>query len=217
MCETDETQTRKGRVRKASQERREQNKAELREQILEVAGEVFLERGYEHFSMRQVAERIGYSATTIYNYFENKDDLLFAVVDLGFERFSAELQAAADSGADPRDKLDAIGEAYVRFGLENPMHYELMFMRKTEFLLASRKGESQPRILAFTALQQAVQEAVDAGVLPPGDVLDYSAFLWANVHGIVSMTIAMPHFTQDFARRAMNALHRLLRREVEAG
>jgi len=210
MCAIDETETRDERVRRASQARREQNKADLREQILAAAGEVFLERGYEQFSMRQVAERIGYSATTIYNYFENKDDLLFAVVDQGFERFSADLQAAAESETDPRDKLDAIGEAYVRFGLENPMYYELMFMRKTEFLLARRKGESQPRIAAFLALQQAIQEAVEAGVLPPGDVLDYSAFFWANVHGIVSMTIAMPHFTQDFARRAMQALHQLL-------
>ena len=210
MCAIDETETRDERVRRASQARREQNKADLREQILAAAGEVFLERGYEQFSMRQVAERIGYSATTIYNYFENKDDLLFAVVDQGFERFSADLQAAAESETDPRDKLDAIGEAYVRFGLENPMYYELMFMRKTEFLLARRKGESQPRIAAFLALQQAIQEAVEAGVLPPGDVLDYSAFFWANVHGIVSMTIAMPHFTQDFARGAMQALHQLL-------
>ncbi len=210
MCAIDEAETRDERVRRASQARREQNKADLREQILAAAGEVFLERGYEQFSMRQVAERIGYSATTIYNYFENKDDLLFAVVDQGFERFSADLQAAAESETDPRDKLDAIGEAYVRFGLENPMYYELMFMRKTEFLLARRKGESQPRIAAFLALQQAIQEAVEAGVLPPGDVLDYSAFFWANVHGIVSMTIAMPHFTQDFARRAMQALHQLL-------
>jgi len=205
----DEATTRLERVREASRKRRSQEKAELREAILQAAGEVFLERGYEHFSMRQVAERIGYSATTIYHHFENKDDLLFAVVDQGFERFAAQLAAAAESTEDPRERIVAIGRAYVGFGLNNPMHYELMFMRRTGFLCAYREGETQPRISAFSVLQQAVQAALDAAVLPPGDMMGYSGMLWGTVHGIVSMTITIPHFSHEQAWQALQAFGKL--------
>jgi AcrR family transcriptional regulator len=51
---------------------------------VDAAGALFLEQGYERFSLRKVAERIGYSPTTIYLYFRDKDDLLFTVVDEGF-------------------------------------------------------------------------------------------------------------------------------------
>ncbi len=207
----DERVTQVERVRQSSRRRREQDKQELREMILQAAGEVFLERGYEDFSMRQVAERIGYSATTIYLYFENKDDLLFSVVDQGFERFSAQLLAAFQSTEDPAERLTAIGRAYLRFGLNNPMHYEMMFMRRTDFLFAQREGESQPRVSSFDVLLQATQSALDAGLLPPGDALAYSVMFWANTHGIVSMTITMPeHFTHDQAWQVFEAFMRLL-------
>lgn len=82
------------RLQASSLQRREQQKENLRGAILAAAGELFLEQGYEAFSMRQVAERIGYSATTIYRYYEDKDDLLFAIVHEGFTEFQRALVAA---------------------------------------------------------------------------------------------------------------------------
>src|SRR5205807_9948129 len=82
------------RLRQAIRHRQAHEKQELRQAILTAAGELFLEQGYERFSLRKVAERIGYSPTTIYLYFHNKDDLLFTVVDEGFVRFGQQLAAA---------------------------------------------------------------------------------------------------------------------------
>src|SRR5579872_3791980 len=101
--------TRADRVRRASQLRRAQQKEELRQAILRAAGELFLQHGYEAFSLRQVAEYLGYSATTIYLYFDNKDDLLFAVADDAYRLFcETELQAFM-STEDPIQRLLAIG------------------------------------------------------------------------------------------------------------
>jgi AcrR family transcriptional regulator len=153
---------------------------------------LFLEQGYERFSLRKVAERIGYSPTTIYLYFRDKDDLLFTVVDEGFERFGQQLAAAAASTEDPWERLIALGRAYIAFGLQNPVYYQLMFMQRTDFLTQRQVGESQPRIASFRALQQTVQQAIDAGVLRPGDVESYSDVFWALVHGMISLAISMP-------------------------
>jgi len=83
------------RIRELSRKRRGQEKEQLRQRILDAAGELFLEFGYEGLSMRQIAERIGYSATTIYRHYESKDDLLFAIVYEGFVRFGRHLAKAS--------------------------------------------------------------------------------------------------------------------------
>ncbi|MFH4082248.1 helix-turn-helix domain-containing protein, partial [Acinetobacter baumannii] len=71
--------TRQARIRQNSAQRRERSRQETRQAILEAAIQMFEREGYEGFSLRQVAENIGYTPTTIYLYFKDKDDLLFAV------------------------------------------------------------------------------------------------------------------------------------------
>ena len=191
------------RLRQAIRHRQDQEKQELRQAILTAAGELFLEQGYERFSLRKVAERIGYSPTTIYLYFRDKDDLLFTVVDEGFVRFGQQLAAAAASTEDPWERLIALGRAYVNFGLQNPVYYQLMFMQRTDFLTRRQAGESQPRIASFRVLQQTVQQAIDAGVLRPGDAESYSDVFWALVHGMVSLAISMPMFDASRIQQTM--------------
>ncbi len=191
------------RLRQAIRQRQTQEKQELRRAILTAAGTLFLEQGYERFSLRKVAERIGYSPTTIYLYFRDKDDLLFTVVDEGFERFGQQLAAAAESQEDAWERLIALGRAYVAFGLQNPVYYQLMFMQRADFLMHTPVGESQPRIMSFQVLRQTVQQAIDAGVLRPGDAESYSDVLWALVHGMVSLAISMPMFDASRIQRTM--------------
>jgi len=197
------TGTQAERLRKAIRHRQAQEKQELRQAILTAAGELFLEQGYERFSLRKVAERIGYSPTTIYLYFHNKDDLLFTVVDEGFVRFGQQLASAAESQDDPWERIIALGQAYITFALQNPVYYQLMFLQRTDFLTQRAVGESQPRIASFRVLQHAVQQAIDAGVLRPGDVESYSDVLWALVHGIASLALSMPTFDASRLQRTM--------------
>ena len=191
------------RLHQAIRHRQEREKQELRQAILAAAGELFLEQGYERFSLRKVAERVGYSPTTIYLYFRDKDDLLFTVVEEGFERFSQQLAAAAQSQEDAWERLIALGRAYVAFGLQNPVYYQLMFMQRADFLTHTPVGESQPRIMSFQVLRQTVQQAIDDGVLRPGDAESYSDVLWALVHGMVSLAISMPMFDAARIQRTM--------------
>src|SRR5690349_16859541 len=139
------TGTQAERLQLAIRHRQEQERQELRQAILHAAGELFLEQGYERFSLRKVSERIGYSPTTIYLYFRDKDDLLFTVVDEGFVQFGQQLAAAAECQEDPWERIIALGRAYMAFGLQNPMYYQLMFMQRADFLTDIPNGESQPR------------------------------------------------------------------------
>lgn len=200
--------TRSERVRDASKERRTLQKQELRSTILAAAAESFLEHGYEHFSLRQVAERIGYSATTIYLYFKNKDDLLFEVITDGWQRFSDEFLAAAAAADDPLERLHAMGRVYVSFGLNNPAVYGLMFVQRTDFLMHENLHSRGKPVDLFVVLCDTVQAAIEAGIFPRGDVVGYSDAYWASVHGIVTLCPSM--FDDDRRQRAVEIVLRAM-------
>ena len=192
-----DTPTRDDRIRKGSRHRREQEKKELRQTILKVAGDLFLELGYDHFSMRRVAEEIGYSVATLYLYFRDKDALLFAIVDEGFTIFAQQLEAEALKSNDPWTRIGNLAQAYVDFGLRNPVYYQLMFLWRVDYLTQARPGENQIRLEAFSVLERAVQIAIDEKAMLPGDAHVYRDTLWAIMHGIVSLAITMPNFDEE--------------------
>ena len=108
-------------------ERREREKSETRDKILDAARELFGERGYEGVSMRQVAEKIEYSPTAIYVHFADKEDLFHELCNEDFARLAAEFQKVP-LPADPVERIKQIGRSYIVFGIRHPNHYKLMFM-----------------------------------------------------------------------------------------
>ncbi|WP_027891763.1 TetR/AcrR family transcriptional regulator [Calidithermus chliarophilus] len=189
---SDPTATRQARIRQRSAERREQQKQELRRTILEAATRLFEEQGYEGFSLRQVAEAIGYSPTAIYLYFADKDDLLFAVCQQGFAEFTEALQQAYRSTPDPLERVEALGRAYLEFGLSRPLHYQMMFMQRSEWALrASAPAGEVEGSTSYHILLQAVTEAMKAGKIRMGDPLETTNLVWSGMHGIVSLALSM--------------------------
>jgi AcrR family transcriptional regulator len=202
------------RLREVSRRRREQEKESLRRAILDAAAALFLEHGYEGLSMRQVAERVGYSATTIYRYYEDKDDLLFAIVQEGFLRFGRQLAKAAGVSDDPRARLDALGHAYIEFGLKNQVYYRLMFMQRFDLIFDGRPEREAPMIDSFGVLRRAVEQAMQAGVLRQGDPETTATVIWAVVHGVTSLAIAG---SKRFSRRQMRESSELAMRMIGEG
>lgn len=193
----DNHETGKGGARIVGRRRRGEQKEQLRSLILQQAGEMFVEWGYNDFSMRKLADRIGYSAATLYLYFRDKDDLLFTVVDEAFASFQSQLHTAADSTSEPWERLGRLAQAYVLFGLNHPAHYQLMFMWRSDYLTKPRHEEAPPRVDAFQVLSDAVHYAIDQGAMQQGDPEVYSDILWAMMHGIVSLAIQMPMFDEE--------------------
>ncbi len=183
--------TRAGRLRQLSQERRETERKELRQLILDAAGELFAQDGYEAFSLRRVAEHIGYSPGALYRYFDDKDDLLFNVADEGFKLFRTSQAAAATSGSDFTQTLRAMAHAYVAFGMQHPTYYRLMFMERPDLLFKSRQDQASEWLRALTEYQEVFAAAVQAGKLRAGDPAAMSEAWWAVLHGIVALGITM--------------------------
>jgi AcrR family transcriptional regulator len=187
-------------------ERRARHKQSLRREILDAARAMFREEGYESVTMRRIAERIEYSPTTIYLYFEDKDDLFHAICEETFSGLADRLERLHRRGLPPLAELREGLLIYVEFGLEHASDYTLTFT------LAPRHGgrfdyASSAGARAFGYLQQCVGACVGAGQLPAAtDVPATSQALWAAAHGVVSLLIAH-HATFPFvARRTLTDL-----------
>ena len=175
-------------------QRREREKSETRDKILDAARELFLSEGYERVSMRKVAEKIEYSPTAIYVHFKDKNEMFHELCRQDFLRLQ-EVIASSEMPADPIERLRQIGRNYIEFGLRYPTHYVFMFMTPdpvNELDEQDREMVGNPEVDAYALLKLTVQQAIDAGCFRDGvnDAELLSQTLWASVHGVISLNIA---------------------------
>jgi AcrR family transcriptional regulator len=168
-------------------ERKEQEKSEMRGLILKTAMNLFLEKGFENITIRNIAEKIEYSPATIYLYFKNKDEILFTLRREGFEKLY-EHQRSSLKLDDPLKRLHKHGEAYIQFALENPEYYDLMFMMR-EPVVIQEINDCDIGLASYELLKTNVEECIEAGLFPRTDIEVAAFSLWSYVHGIASLII----------------------------
>ncbi len=171
--------------------RKERQKEELKGKILEAAKELFIQRGFEETSIRNIAEKIEYSPTTIYLHFKDKDDIFYALHQEGFILLNQYLRALQNV-ADPFERLKAITKAYITFGLENREFYDLMFISRSPMnaLTKDKHDEKwEEGNKAFGALFGTVTECISKGYFKGMDPEILSFTCWSMVHGICSLEI----------------------------
>ncbi len=167
----------------------------LRAEILAAAERLLIQTGDEGaMSIRAIADAAGVTPPSIYLHFADKTELLAAVCEARFQDFDRYLEEAAAGIDDPLEALRARGRAYVRFGLENPEHYRILFMTRPGPERPRRDVEDLPGMTAFSRLVQDVARGMDAGLLTGGDPFLVATGLWSNVHGVTSLLIARPDF-----------------------
>lgn len=168
----------------------------LREEILRATERLLIKTGdQEAVSVRAIAQAVGVTPPSIYLHFSDKTELIFAVCTRHFLALDAAIEEAAAQATDPLDELRARGRAYVRFGLDHPEQYRILFMSKPSAKPEQWSAEQMADNAAFTHHLDAVRRAADAdGLAPDVDVSLVAIGLWAAVHGIVSLLIAQPDF-----------------------
>jgi AcrR family transcriptional regulator len=169
-------------------ERKERQKDEIKNAILEASLKLFHEEGYSNITMRQIAKKIEYSPTTIYLYFKNKDDIFYELHNLGFKKF-AESQQKLAGISDPFERLMQHAHTYIHFAIENPEYYDIMFiMRNIGLYLKENKDWSHGE-RTYNFLRNNIEECMKAGYFPNHSV-DVVAFaMWSYVHGIAAIVI----------------------------
>jgi AcrR family transcriptional regulator len=164
----------------------------LRDEILEAAEALLLETGSEDaVSIRAVAQAVGVTAPSIYRHFPDKTHLLFEVCARQFELLDEVIEEAVSGIDDPLEAMAARGRAYVRFGVEHPEHYRIMFMGSVQ--TTPEQWQDIVRTGSFANLIAGIERLRDADLLP-SDIDTYVTALhvWANIHGLTSLLVTKP-------------------------
>jgi AcrR family transcriptional regulator len=162
----------------------------LREDLLDATERLMIETGSaDAVSIRAIADAVGVTPPSIYLHFPDKESLILAVCERHFEVFDAVIEEAGRSTDDPVESLRRRGRAYVRFGLENPEPYRVLFMTRT-----ARDQRVGAGARAFQHLVDAVQRCIDAGAFRTVDPELAATGVWTAVHGVTSVLISMPAF-----------------------
>lgn len=115
-----------------ARQRRLQHKEHLRREILDAAGELFAEEGYEHVTIRRVADKIQYSQGVIFYYFKNKAEILTALCEETFSGLTERFEEIGERHGEALDRLMAASRAFVDFATTHPHHYRVVLTPPSE-------------------------------------------------------------------------------------
>jgi AcrR family transcriptional regulator len=182
-------------------QRREREKEELRQEILDAARELFVKEGYQNVSMRRIAEKIEYSPTTIYLYFEDKASLLFAICEETFAKLARRMESFVTEDADPIEILTKGCRTYVDFGLKYPNHYRVTFMNQAQANQDELEAgamryvrEGSMGYKCYSILRSNVERCIAQKRFRQDDLEAITQTIWAGGHGLVSLLITKPAF-----------------------
>ena len=161
---------------------------DLRAAILDAARALYLAHGGTGVSARKIAARVGCSATTIYLYYQNLDDVLH---ELRMEGHALLAAAFAGVGSPPStlEHVREMGRAYYRFGLGNRGYFELMFAHRPA--PASRRDLVQREMYTLMLLRDVVTRGIAVGEIRRElDPMVATNTLWAQIHGVTALAVS---------------------------
>lgn len=169
-------------------QRREREKEEMRTLILDSAHKLFLDKGFDEVSIRNIAEAIEYSPATIYLYFKDKNEIFHALHQEAF-RFYNEFNIELPAIKDPFDRLVKMGEKYFEFMNLHPKYYNIMFLMEAPMQNEECIDDWEEGAKAHSFLEQTVLECMEKGYLAAEDHRVLALTIWSYMHGICSLII----------------------------
>lgn len=156
--------------------------------IRNVALALFLREGIERVTIRKIAARIRYAPATIYNYYKNKDEIFLALRQDGFAKFQT-YQMESRRQRSSRKRILAHGRAYLRFAIDNPQLYDLMFMMKAPMQKVAGDESLHKTQQSFQYLKDDIRSCMKEGILKKGSVDTVALAFWGIGHGLASLLI----------------------------
>jgi len=194
--------------------------ADVRKAILDAAVAAIEEAGLAAVSMREVARRAGVSHQLPYHYFEDREGILAAIAEVGFDLLGAKLRAVFEGPGTGPERIAGAGRAYVEFACEHPAHFRVMF--RQDFVCVADHPAAHARADAcFGWLPELVADCIAEGLEPLPNVQAIVVMGWSVAHGLACLLLDGPLekklpdralAKEETVREVMEAMQRLLER-----
>ncbi|MFZ1750448.1 MAG: TetR/AcrR family transcriptional regulator [Saprospiraceae bacterium] len=168
-------------------ERKEREKAELKELILNASKKLLLKYGQDGLSIRKIAKAIEYSPATLYLYYKDKDEIMHELMEVGFSVMGKYMMESYQE-PNPAKRIHMIGTAYIKFGMENKYWYDLMFNSDKQMKLIEKcREEWDQGMQMFDYLANTCQEAILHLGMKDVEPRILALHLWSAVHGLINL------------------------------
>jgi len=158
---------------------------EIREKVLQAARELVFESGAEHLSLRKVAGRAGFSPSSIYEYFDSKEEIIQTLAGCVISQLDARMAKVPES-LDASSRLAGFAACYIAFAREQPEDFLLAFHR----LPSGRTSPAQNvEGTPYGRLLKAAREGLEDGIFAPQDPETIAYGAWALAHGLATLQI----------------------------
>lgn len=164
---------------------------DLRSALIDAAIGVIADRGVRGFSVAEASRRLGVTTAAPYRHFADRDELLAAVcvaamAELG-TRMTTAVAAVGGEYGEPLAamlRLHAIGSSYLEFAREEPGWFATAYAVPQQHAYIAPAADAGPDLTPLGQLRGALDELVDAGVLPRERREDVEYPVWSTVHGM---------------------------------
>lgn len=169
-------------------ERKERDKADMRERILQSAHKIFVSKGFDEVSIRNIADDIEYSPATIYLYFKDKNEIYYGLQTEAFKVFNAFI---ADIILRPTaiERLVAAGQKYMDFALKYPKYYEIMFITRSPMDCHLNRDKWVEGAKAHELLEALIAQCQAAGHFKNYNNRQLALTVWSFIHGLCSLEL----------------------------
>ena len=162
--------------------------ANLKTDILENGWRILVEKGRDALRLRDLAKENGCSVGTIYNLFENLDEIVLHLnlkcLDKMYSTLHQELTKEIQSQATLHEVLHKLGKTYIRFGLENPWMWKSLFENLAIDPLPAWYRDKVQAGIQF--IEKAIQKAYGLQAEKASRIV---SFFWAAMHGMTSIML----------------------------
>lgn len=171
-------------------DRKAREKEALKALILKGAKRLFIEKGIDQTTIRNIADEIDYSVGTVYVYFKDKNAILHDLHSIGFQELGGQFKDLFII-ENPMERLKRFGYAYIKFSMENSEMYDLMFNLKApmEFIENSDQEYWNEGMETFNSLKATVEECINIGHFVGHKLEPLSFMIWSLVHGMCCLEI----------------------------
>ncbi len=175
------------------QERKEREKEQRRDEIINAAQKIFFEKGLQAATMDEIALAAELSKGTIYLYYKSKEDLYVAVVLRGEERMYEMFQSAVSGEKPVIQKIADLGDAYLEFYKQNIDYFRMLIFYDTfkehkqvsEDMLSQCKATDQR---VWSLVIGTIQQGINEGVLRSDlNAMQAGVMLWSNSNGFMRL------------------------------
>jgi AcrR family transcriptional regulator len=194
---------------------------DLKNALVAAGLHILNEQGAGALNLREVARRAEVSHTAPYRHFPDKQALIAAIAEQGFEMLADEIRRSdASASAGAVEKLIAAGSTYVMFALDHPAHIKLMFSRDN--VRAADSDLYRISKFGFEYMVRTIQTGQQKGELGMSDPVDGAKHLWSALHGLAMLAIErqlvmLNDLPEDQFRAGLQSEARALVRVVLAG